>query len=100
MLSEYFWPKSEYFRTPIKSSVDAKVFLTKLHNDNLLYHPDDSAHDIISLKEGRRFCDEKEGDCFESTFTSEEADELDFRMSEVFEVYDDPYQFILDNLND
>jgi hypothetical protein len=80
-----------YFKTPITTKKEGEDFFRQLHKDNLLYHPEDSAHDIIEVTPGT--IDET---C--NTFSLAEADELDKRMDEVFDVLDDPCEFILDNL--
>ena len=81
-----------YFKTPITSEKEAEDFFFKLSEDNLLYHPEDSAHDIIEFAP----CPSEGGpDANYNTFTNEEADELDKRMAEVFEILEDPCKFVL-----
>lgn len=84
----------DYFKIPIDNRIEAEEFFNKLHSDDLLYHPDDSAHDILLLSP----CPSEGGpDAFVNLFSKEEADLLDERMNEIYLVHSDPCEYILDN---
>jgi len=74
----------------IKSIDEAKAFLLELIKNDEIYHPDDSAHDIITREDN-------------FLFTFPEAEMLEKLMQDIFELCDvylenfDPYEFIMDN---
>jgi hypothetical protein len=85
----------DYFKTKIVNKAGAEWFLTRLHADGLLFHPEDRAEDIITCCP----CPSEGGpDVYVPTFTPEEAKQLNDRMEEVYEVLDDPCQYILDEV--
>ena len=73
----------DYFLTPIRSSRDAEGFFFCLHQDNLLFHPEDDPSIVVN-RSGALL------------FTDPEALILRQRIEEVYEVMDDPCDFILD----
>ena len=71
-----------YFTTPITTEDDAKNFIDSLHKDEILFHPEDDAYDIID-RDGTRL------------FTDEEALELNNRLDEVYQYMKDPCEYII-----
>jgi hypothetical protein len=72
----------EYFKTSINSEGQAIEFFNKLYIDNLLYHPNDDAHNICKNDNS-------------PLFTNEEAELVNERMDEVWLVIEDPCKLIL-----
>ena len=75
----------DYFKVPLTSLEAAHAYLRKLHEDGLLYHPDDDASTIVN-RGGTHI------------FTAVESVHLNQRMAEVFSFDPDPCAFILDQL--
>lgn len=75
----------DYFKTPITSLDEAHAHLRRLHEDGLLYHPDDSAATIVKQDGG-------------FLFDNVEVMYLNQRMAEVFSFDPDPCAFIIDEL--
>lgn len=71
-----------YFLTPIKSFADAEGFFFCLYQDGLLFHPEDDPSIVVN-QSGHLL------------FTDPEALILRQRIDEVYEVMDDPCEFIL-----
>jgi hypothetical protein len=71
------------YTTPITSAADAEGFLFQLHQEGLLFHPDDDAHDIINGATGQPL------------FTAADADLINERMEEVFTFIVDPCEYLL-----
>ena len=69
------------FLTPIKSESDAEGFFFCLHQEGLLFHPEDDPASVINAN-GRIFNDE-------------EANAILQRINEAYEFMDDPCEFIL-----
>jgi hypothetical protein len=81
--------------TPVTGRQEAIKLLAWLSTENLLYHPEDDANDIM-LKSP---CPSEGGpDTFINLFTKEQGDLLNTRMDEVFEHMDDPCQWIMDTI--
>ena len=74
-----------YFTTPIMSLKGAHAYLRRLHEDGLLYHPDDDASTIVR-PDGRYL------------FVTEDVIHLNQRMAEVFSFDPDPCAFIIEEL--
>jgi hypothetical protein len=70
-----------YFLDPIKSEADAEGFFFCLHQDGLLFHPEDDPAIVIN-DQGQLFDDD-------------EVKALRQRIDEVYEFMDDPCEFIL-----
>ena len=79
----------EYFNKPIGSKEQVEDFLNKLHSDDLLFHPEDNPKDIIIKDADGKFVE---------LFNKEECKLLDQRLKEVWEHYDDPCEYIMDNI--
>lgn len=73
----------DYFLTPITKSQDAEGFFFCLYQDGLLFHPEDDPSTVINAQSGKRI------------FTDSEAPLIRQRIDEVYEVMDDPCDFIL-----
>lgn len=71
----------DYFSSPIKSEADAEGFFFCLHQDGLLFHPEDDPSTVINGQS--------------RIFTDEEALLIRQRIDEAYEVMDDPCHFIL-----
>ena len=78
----------DYFTMNVENSEDARTFLTLLYADDLGYHPEDDAHDIIWTQNG-------ETNYF---FTHAQADAVNKTMNKVWLHLDDPCDFVLNNL--
>jgi len=74
-----------YFMIHIHREDQAKEFLDKLYEDGFMYHPEDDAHDIINDKG--------------ELFTADEANLLNERMDEIWEILDDPCEYVLELIN-
>ena len=72
----------DYFKQELKKPTQVTEFFNKLYKDGFLYHPEDDAHDIITSDDSK-------------LFTDEEADILNQRMVEVWNVYGDPCEYVL-----
>lgn len=84
-----------YFKTKITNSAGAEWFLTAMYADDLLYHPEDDAADIITACP----CPSEGGPTiYAPLFSSEEAKILNERMNEVWVHLDDPCEFVCDHL--
>lgn len=70
-----------YFLDPIKSESDAQGFFFCLHQDGLLFHPEDDPANVINAQG--------------QLFNPEEAKALMQRIDEIYEFMDDPCEFIL-----
>ena len=70
-----------YFLNPLTSFADCEGFFFCLHQDGLLFHPEDDSFSVINAN-GR-------------ILTNEEAEALRRRIDEVYEFMDDPCEFIL-----
>jgi hypothetical protein len=70
-----------YFLDPITKTQDAESFFFCLYQDNLLFHPDDDPANVVN-PDGRIFDDL-------------EAHVIRQRIDEVYEVMDDPCEYIL-----
>jgi|TARA_R110000822_G_scaffold92610_1_gene213535 hypothetical protein len=75
----------EYFKKEVTSTKQAELFIDQLAADDLLYHPETYAKEVVDMRYGKRL------------FTDEEAIELDIRMDECYYYMDDPCAYILDN---
>jgi hypothetical protein len=75
--------------TPVTGRQEAIKLLAWLSTENLLYHPEDDANDILVK--------ESDGNLV-NLFTKEQGDLLNTRMDEVFEHMDDPCQWIMDTI--
>ena len=71
-----------YFLDPIKSSADAEGFFFCLHQDGLLFHPEDDPSIVVNQSGAL-------------LFTDPEALTLRQRVDEAYEFMDDPCKFIL-----
>ena len=69
-----------YFKAKIEDFYDLETFFNNLYKDELLYHPEDDPYTVMN-KDGR-------------TFTNEECEYLNKRINEVYEIYDDPCEYI------
>lgn len=72
-----------YFFDPIKSEADAEGFFFCLHQNGLLFHPEDDPSIVINGRTGAML------------FTDQEVPLIRQRINEVYEVMDDPCDFIL-----
>jgi hypothetical protein len=72
----------DYFLNSIKSFADAEGFFFCLHQDDLLFHPEDDPSIVV----------DRSGALL---FTDAEALMIRQRIDEVYEVMDDPCDFIL-----
>ena len=72
-----------YFLRPIKNENDAMVFFFVLEQGGLLFHPEDDPASVVGWH-GRPL------------FSALECVHLKRRIREVYEVMDDPCQYILD----
>jgi len=79
---KYTHNMKSYFTTPITTEDDSINFIHSLHKDEILFHPEDDANDIID-RDGKRL------------FTEEEAFELNNRLDEVYQYMNDPCEYIL-----
>jgi hypothetical protein len=70
-----------YFLTPLTSLADCEGFFFCLEQDGLLFHPEDDPASVIN-EQGRIFNDS-------------EANAIRQRISEAYELMDDPCEFIL-----
>jgi hypothetical protein len=70
-----------YFLDPIKSESDAEGFFFCLHQDGLLFHPEDDPFDVVN-KNGR-------------VFTDSEAHAIRQRLDEIYQFMDDPCEYAL-----
>jgi hypothetical protein len=70
-----------YFLTPLLSLADCEGFFFCLEQDGLLFHPEDDPANVINAN-GR-------------VFTDQEADAVRQRVSEAYELMDDPCEYIL-----
>jgi methionyl-tRNA synthetase len=73
-----------YFTIKLTSENQVKEFFNKLYKDGYLYHPEDDSHDICNT-EGK-------------LFTDEQCESLNSRMDEVYEIMDDPCEYILKSI--
>lgn len=72
---------------PINTEDQAKEFLNYLSYENLLYHPEDDANQILDHLTQT------------SIFSKETADQLNLRMSECYlRMTEDPCKYILENI--
>jgi hypothetical protein len=71
-----------YFLDPIKSEADAEGFFFCLHQDGLLFHPEDDPSIVVN-----------QSGAF--IFTDAEVLLIRERIEEVYSVMDDPCEFIL-----
>jgi hypothetical protein len=78
----------DYFKQSINTDEDAKRFLTQLHNDNLLFHPEHSPYLITVKKDGKDV----------QLFTQDECLDLVNRLDEIHTVLHDPCEFIVSHL--
>ena len=74
-----------YFKRKIKTIEEAEDFYRNLSKDNLLFHPDDKADQIVNRNDLR-------------IFTDQEALLIDQRVDETYKVMKDPCDFIIKNL--
>lgn len=72
-----------YFLDPIKSEADAEGFFFCLHQDGLLFHPEDDPSTVINGQSGAML------------FSDSEVPLIRERIEEVYSVMDDPCDFIL-----
>ncbi len=72
-----------YFLTPIKSESEAESFFFMLHQDGMLFHPDDDPSTVINGQSG------------EMLFTDLEVPLIRQRIDEAYEFMDDPCDFII-----
>ncbi len=88
----------EYFLKQITTREDAEQFYTKMYHDDLLFHPEDDASDIMVYVESP--CPSAGGPTIHSEyplFTEEEAQLVNERIDETWVVMKDPCKFILEN---
>ncbi len=79
----------DYFSMNIESAEDAREFLSLLFADDLGYHPEDDARDIVYSS----------GNLETSfLFTVAEAQQINKSMNKVWLHLDDPCGFVLNNL--
>lgn len=74
------------FNTPLKTIADAEGFIFQLVQLGMAFHPEDNAFDIIKSKDGGRL------------FTDEQAELINERRFELFELLDDPSETMLETL--
>ena len=87
--------RRDYFRIPIESKEQAEEYLEMLYTDDLLYHPEDDAGDIITASE----CPSSGGPViWVPLFNKEEAQLLNERMDEVWTYLSDPCEFVLEQI--
>ena len=67
-----------FIKQPITNGHEAKQFICKLWLEDKLFHFDDDAHDILDW-------------LGEPLFTNDEADHLNQRCDELFEILKDPF---------
>ena len=72
-----------YFKRPVGSLKQAHNFLRQLHEDDLLFHPEDDPESVINQKG-------------EPLFTIQEVKYLRRRISEVYDFDSDPCAFCID----
>jgi len=73
----------DYFLDPIKSEADAEGFFFCLHQDGLLFHPEDDPSTVINGQSGGML------------FSDSEVPLIRQRIGEAYEFMDDPCEFIL-----
>ena len=74
----------EILKTQIKSKEQAIAHLNALYDNDLLFHLDDRAADIVWQK------------TYERVFSNDDAKLYDERIMEVFKYIDDPYDVCLE----
>ena len=72
---------TELYTTPIKTEADAEGFFFQLHQLGRLFHPEDNPSEVVS---GGGWL-----------FTQEQAQHLRDRLTEVYEVMNDPCAYCL-----
>jgi hypothetical protein len=72
-----------YFLDPIKSFADAEGFFFCLHQDGLLFHPEDDPSTVINGQSGAML------------FSDSEVPLIRQRIDEAYEFMNDPCEFIL-----
>ena len=73
----------QYFLDPIKSESDAEGFFFCLHQDGLLFHPENDPGELVIVN--------KDG----LIFTDSEAQKIRQRIDEVYQFMDDPCEYAL-----
>ena len=69
------------YTTPIRTEADAEGFFFELHQLGRLFHPEDNPAEVVNQNEW--------------LFTKEQAEHLRDRLTEVYEVMDDPCAYCL-----
>lgn len=70
----------------LTTAQEAKAYLKELYDNDLLFHLDDDPADMVRVSDG------------EPTFTIEECEMVSQRISEVFSLLKDPFEYIVDEL--
>lgn len=89
MRYSYFADKQRNMKTSLPESIssieEAKKIIKELHQNDELFHFDDSPFDIIMIGTDNRL------------FTDEEAEKISFLLDQIFLIDDfDPYQYACD----
>lgn len=74
---------TDIYTTPIRTEADAEGFFFQLHQLGRLFHPEDNPAEVVSGASGGWL------------FTKEQAAHLTERLTEVYEVMDDPCAYCL-----
>ena len=72
------------FTKQINTINQARLFLNNLLEDNLMFHLESNPHEILNSNE-------------EPLFTTEQANLLELRLSEVFDKLDDPCEYVVEH---